>query len=45
MTRTHLLDDHEVARRGPRALLEAAGEIQAVGGSGSAAAVRSPALR
>jgi two-component system response regulator DevR len=42
-----LLDDHEVVRRGLAALLEASGDIEVVGESGSAAeaARRIPALR
>jgi DNA-binding NarL/FixJ family response regulator len=42
-----LLDDHEVVRRGLRELLEAAGDIEVIGESGSAreAARRIPALR
>ncbi len=45
-TRVYLLDDHEVVRQGLRALLEAAGDIEVVGESGSAeeAAARIPAL-
>jgi two-component system, NarL family, response regulator DevR len=45
--RVFLLDDHEVVRRGLLALLEATGEIEVVGESGSAleAARRIPALR
>ena len=44
--RVYLLDDHEVVRQGLRALLEAAGDIEVVGESGSAqeAATRIPAL-
>jgi two-component system response regulator DevR len=44
--RVFLLDDHEVVRQGLRALLEAAGDIEVVGESGSAeeAAARIPAL-
>ncbi|MBB6627038.1 response regulator transcription factor [Nocardioides sp. KIGAM211] len=43
----YLLDDHEVVRQGLRALLEAAGDIEVVGESGSAeeATSRIPALR
>ncbi|GHJ43902.1 DNA-binding response regulator [Catellatospora sp. TT07R-123] len=42
-----LLDDHEVVRRGLRDLLQAAGDIEVVGESGSAAEAtrRIPALR
>src|SRR4051794_41363997 len=42
-----LLDDHEVVRRGPPALLPAAGNIQVVGESAPAqeATARIPALR
>ena len=42
-----LLDDHEVVRQGLRVLLEAAGDIEVIGESGSAeeAAHRIPALR
>ncbi len=45
--RVYLLDDHEVVRQGLRFLLEAAGDIEVVGESGSAedAAHRIPALR
>jgi len=45
--RVFLLDDHEVVRRGLVALLEATGEIEVVGESGSAleAARRIPAFR
>jgi len=45
--RVYLLDDHEVVRQGLRFLLEAAGDIEIVGESGSAveAASRIPALR
>ncbi|GCD91297.1 response regulator transcription factor [Nocardioides sp. LS1] len=44
--RVFLLDDHEVVRQGLRTLLEAAGDIEVVGESGSAeeAAARIPAL-
>ncbi len=44
--RVYLLDDHEVVRQGLRALLEAAGDIEVVGESGSAeeASARIPAL-
>ncbi|GAB3772394.1 DNA-binding NarL/FixJ family response regulator [Nocardioides ginsengisegetis] len=44
--RVFLLDDHEVVRQGLRTLLEAAGDIEVVGESGSAeeAASRIPAL-
>jgi two-component system response regulator DevR len=47
MIRVFLLDDHEVVRRGLAGLLEAAGDIEVVGESGSAqeAARRIPALR
>jgi two-component system response regulator DevR len=47
MIRVFLLDDHEVVRRGLVALLEATGEIEVVGESGSAleAARRIPAIR
>jgi two-component system, NarL family, response regulator DevR len=43
----YLLDDHEIVREGLRALLEASGDIEVVGESGSAvdAARRIPALR
>ncbi len=34
--RVYLLDDHEVVRRGLRELLEATGDIEVVGESGSA---------
>ena len=42
-----LLDDHEVVRRGVRALLESEGDIKVIGESGlaSEAAARIPALR
>ncbi|GAA1914474.1 response regulator transcription factor [Nocardioides lentus] len=45
--RVYLLDDHEIVRRGIRELLEAEGDIEVVGESGSArdAARRIPALR
>ena len=45
--RVYLLDDHEVVRQGLRALLEAGGDIEVVGESGSAveATARIPALR
>ena len=45
--RVYLLDDHEVVRQGLRFLLEAAGDIEIVGESGSAveATSRIPALR
>ncbi|WP_425490522.1 response regulator [Nocardioides panaciterrulae] len=45
--RVYLLDDHEVVRQGLRFLLEAAGDIEVVGESGSAedASHRIPALR
>lgn len=45
--RVFLLDDHEVVRRGLRALLESDGDIQVVGESGLAreATARIPALR
>ena len=44
--RVYLLDDHEVVRQGLRSLLEAAGDIEIVGESGSAveATRRIPAL-
>src|SRR3954454_1706905 len=47
MIRVFLLDDHEVVRRGLVDLLQAAGDIEIVGESGSAqeAARRIPALR
>jgi two-component system response regulator DevR len=47
MIRVFLLDDHEVVRRGLIDLLQAAGDIEVVGESGSAqeAARRIPALR
>ncbi|WP_212824104.1 response regulator transcription factor [Catellatospora sp. TT07R-123] len=47
MIRVFLLDDHEVVRRGLRDLLQAAGDIEVVGESGSAAEAtrRIPALR
>ncbi|MBV1853916.1 response regulator [Catellatospora tritici] len=47
MIRVFLLDDHEVVRRGLRELLQAAGDIEVVGESGSAveATRRIPALR
>jgi two-component system response regulator DevR len=47
MIRVFLLDDHEVVRRGLVALLEAAGDIEVVGESGSAqeATRRIPAIR
>lgn len=47
MIRVFLLDDHEVVRRGLVALLEASGDIDVVGESGSAqeAQRRIPALR
>ena len=47
MIRVFLLDDHEVVRRGLVALLEAAGDIEVVGESGSAqeATRRIPAVR
>ncbi len=47
MIRIYLLDDHEVVRRGLRDLLEAEGDIDVVGESGSAldAEHRIPALR
>ena len=47
MIRVFLLDDHEVVRRGLVALLEAAGDIEVVGESGSAqeATRRIPAFR
>jgi two-component system response regulator DevR len=47
MIRVFLLDDHEVVRRGLVALLEASGDIEVVGESGSAqeATRRIPALR
>ncbi len=45
--RVYLLDDHEVVRQGLRSLLEATGDIEVVGESGSAeeAVSRVPALR
>ncbi|WP_395696439.1 response regulator [Nocardioides sp.] len=45
--RVYLLDDHEVVRQGLKALLEASGDIEVVGESGTAteAASRIPALR
>ncbi|GGD26865.1 response regulator [Nocardioides daphniae] len=45
--RVYVLDDHDVVRRGLRTLLEAAGDIEVVGESGSAvtATDRIPALR
>jgi DNA-binding NarL/FixJ family response regulator len=45
--RVFLLDDHEIVRRGLRDLLEAEGDIEVVGESGTAreAAARIPALR
>jgi two-component system response regulator DevR len=45
--RVYLLDDHEVVRKGLRALLETGGDIEVVGESGSAeeAAQRIPALK
>ena len=45
--RIYLLDDHEVVRSGLRALLEAAGDIEVIGESGSAvdATNRIPALK
>jgi two-component system response regulator DevR len=45
--RVYLLDDHEVVRKGLRALLEGAGDIEVIGESGSAveAANRIPALQ
>jgi two-component system, NarL family, response regulator DevR len=47
LIKVYLLDDHEIVREGLRALLEAAGDIEVVGESGSAvdAARRIPALR
>ncbi|MEU5550275.1 MULTISPECIES: response regulator transcription factor [unclassified Micromonospora] len=47
MIRVFLLDDHEVVRRGLADLLQASGDIEVVGESGSApeAARRIPALR
>src|SRR5262245_47465854 len=47
MIRVFLLDDHEVVRRGLVSLLEAAGDIEVVGESGSAqeATRRIPAVR
>ena len=44
--RVYLLDDHEVVRRGVRAMLEGAGDIEVVGESGTAAeaTARIPAL-
>jgi DNA-binding NarL/FixJ family response regulator len=45
--RVFLLDDHEIVRRGLHDLLEAEGDIEIVGESGSAreATARIPALR
>lgn len=45
--RVYLLDDHEIVRQGIRTFLEAAGDIEVVGESGSAvdASNRIPALR
>lgn len=45
--RVFLLDDHEIVRQGIRTFLEASGDIEVVGESGSAveAAARIPALR
>jgi len=45
--RVYLLDDHEIVRQGIRTFLEAAGDIEVVGESGSAvdAVSRIPALR
>jgi len=45
--KVYLLDDHEIVRQGIRTFLEAAGDIEVVGESGSAidAANRIPALR
>lgn len=45
--RVYLLDDHEIVRQGIRTFLEAAGDIEVIGESGSAvdAANRIPALR
>ena len=47
MIKVFLLDDHEVVRRGLRELLQAEGDIEVVGESGSAlqAIHRAPALR
>ncbi|MCZ4499711.1 MAG: response regulator receiver [Marmoricola sp.] len=47
MIRVYLLDDHEIVRQGIRTFLEAAGDIEVIGESGSAvdAAHRIPALR
>lgn len=47
MIRVFLLDDHEVVRRGVADLLQAEGDIEVVGESGSAAEAtrRAPALR
>lgn len=47
MITVYLLDDHEVVRKGLRALLERAGDITVVGESGSAqsAIARIPARR
>jgi two-component system, NarL family, response regulator DevR len=47
MIKVYLLDDHEIVREGLRALLEAAGDLEVVGESGSAveATARIPALR
>jgi DNA-binding NarL/FixJ family response regulator len=46
MIKVYLLDDHAIVREGLRALLEASGDIEVVGESGSAveAAARIPAL-
>ena len=45
--RVYLLDDHEVVRQGLKALLEASGDIEVIGESGTAseASSRIPALR
>jgi DNA-binding NarL/FixJ family response regulator len=45
--RVYLLDDHEIVRQGIRTFLEAAGDIEVIGESGSAvdASSRIPALR
>src|SRR6476659_5724165 len=45
--RIYLLDDHEIVRRGLRALFEAEGDLEVVGESGSAVEAQSriPALR
>jgi len=45
--RVYLLDDHEIVRQGIRTFLEASGDIEVIGESGSAvdATHRIPALR